>query len=227
MTSDNLNRHNVLEHDASLRQVHGPIIFHSPYPLPDCAYSLYITYSPDRCTYQGSSKLIPSTSRLDAFFGNNHVFNSDIFDETRSYWTGPVLDADMLANGKLARQVTSKAFNPNYTFTSTTEAFSLGEVAAPIIAFGDMKAGTVNRTLVEYFFGEIKPRSRLMRCFETLTILLENERLPFELGWHTREQAISQEDVQGVSDMIANATSLITGEGSSPETRRRDLHGSF
>ena len=93
-------------------------------------------------------------SRLDAFFGNNHVFNQETFDETRRYWTGPVLDANMLANGKLARQVTSKAFNPDYTFTSTTEAFSLGEVAAPIIAFGDMKAGTVNRTLVEYFFGK-------------------------------------------------------------------------
>ena len=61
----------------------------------------------------------------------------------------------MLANGKLARQVTSKAFNPNYTFTSTTEAFSLGEVAAPIIVFGDMKAGTVDRSFVEYFFGEL------------------------------------------------------------------------
>ena len=94
------------------------------------------------------------SSRLDAFFGNNHVFNQEIFDETRSYWTGPVLNANMLASGKLARQVTSKAFNPDYTFTSTTEAFSLGEVATPIIAFGDMKAGTVNRTLVEYFFGK-------------------------------------------------------------------------
>jgi hypothetical protein len=61
----------------------------------------------------------------------------------------------MLANGKIARQVESRAFNPKYTFTASTEEFSLGEVAAPIIVFGDMTAGTVNRTLIEYFFGKM------------------------------------------------------------------------
>lgn len=60
----------------------------------------------------------------------------------------------MLANGKLARQISSRAYNPTYTFTSNTEDFSLGEVSAPIIAFGDMDTGLVNRTLVEYFFGK-------------------------------------------------------------------------
>lgn len=59
----------------------------------------------------------------------------------------------MLANSKIARQIDSKAFNPDYTFTSSVEQFSLGEVAAPIIAFGDLQSMTVNRTLVEYFFG--------------------------------------------------------------------------
>jgi hypothetical protein len=110
-TLDNLNRHNVLEHDASM-------------------------------------------SREDAAFGNNHVFNQTIFDTTTQFWTGPILDANMLANGKLFRQIVSKSTNPNYTFTTTTEAFSLGEVAAPIIIFGDMAAGTVNRTLIQYFFGK-------------------------------------------------------------------------
>ncbi|KAJ9137853.1 Cloroperoxidase [Pleurostoma richardsiae] len=159
-TLDHLNRHNVLEHDASL-------------------------------------------SRSDAFFGNNHVFNQTIFDETRAYWTGPVLDANMLANGKLARQVSSKAYNPTYTFTSTTEQFSLGEVAAPIIAFGDMASGTVNKTLVEYFF--------------------ENERFPTELGWSRKTSVVSLEDVNGVAQMISNATNLIT-PSSTTTARRRDLH---
>lgn len=62
----------------------------------------------------------------------------------------------MLANGKVFRQVVSKGFNPNYTFTTTTQAFSLGEVAAPIIVFGNMSSVTVNRTFVEYFFGRFK-----------------------------------------------------------------------
>ncbi|KAK1457800.1 hypothetical protein CMEL01_15783 [Colletotrichum melonis] len=162
-TLDQLNVHNVLEHDASL-------------------------------------------SRTDAAFGNNHIFNQSIFDESRAYWTKDTLDAQQLANSKLARQVTSRAFNPNYTFTATVENFSLGEVAAPIIVFGDMTAGTVNKTLVEYFF--------------------QNERLPAELGWVKKENAVTQEDILKVVEMIRNATVLTTGGAAEAPHKRmiRDLH---
>ncbi|KIW56940.1 hypothetical protein PV05_05552 [Exophiala xenobiotica] len=103
-TLDQLNRHNVLEHDASM-------------------------------------------SRLDAYFGNNH--------------TEDILDTKQLANGKLIRQINSRTVNPSYTFTETIEAFGLGEVAAPIIVFGSFDTATVNRTIVEFFFG--KKRSRQKR----------------------------------------------------------------
>ncbi|KAB8236469.1 peroxidase family protein [Aspergillus alliaceus] len=160
-TLDQLNKHNLLEHDASL-------------------------------------------SRTDAYFGNNYVFNDTIFEETKKYWTGPILDANMLANSKVARQIESKAFNPTYTFTSTMEQFSLGEVAAPIIAFGDMQHGKVNRSLVEYFF--------------------KNERFPTELGWKRREKIVGQSDIMGVTQMIANATNLITPANRARAESRRDLH---
>ncbi|RAH68401.1 peroxidase family protein [Aspergillus aculeatinus CBS 121060] len=164
-TLDQLNQHNILEHDASL-------------------------------------------SRSDAYFGNNHIFNASIFAQTRKYWTGPTLDAAMLANGKLARQVESKAFNPTYTFTARTQEFSLGEVAAPIIAFGDMGTGRVNRSLVEYFF--------------------EHERLPVELGWHTRGEAVGVEEVNAVAEMIRNATGLITpSEVAVGSGKKRDLHSGW
>ncbi|PKS07921.1 hypothetical protein jhhlp_006531 [Lomentospora prolificans] len=149
------------------------------------------------------------TLRTDAFFGDNHVFNQTVFDSARQYWTKPVIDAQQLANSKLARQIESRAFNPNYTFSAMAEEFSLGEVAAPIIAFGNMETGTVNRTLVEYFF--------------------ENERLPTELGWSKRNETVTQQGVQSVAEMIRAATSLITGsrETSSETSRKakiRDLH---
>ncbi|KAF2016215.1 Cloroperoxidase [Aaosphaeria arxii CBS 175.79] len=167
-TLDHLNRHNVLEHDASL-------------------------------------------SRTDAFFGNNHIFNQSVFDTTKSYWTAPLLTAQMLANSKLARQIESRAFNPNYTFSKTTEEFSLGEVAAPVIAFGDMQKGTVDRALVEYFF--------------------ENERLPEVLGWSKKNQTIGLQDILNVVTIIRNATSLFTGAPGSDDSphgnNRRDLHAAF
>lgn len=114
LRSDHLNRHNVLEHDASL-------------------------------------------SRTDDFFGSNHAFNQTIFDQTRRYWPEPVITTTHMANAKIARQVESKSFNPEYRFTQDVENFSLGEMAAPFIAFGDLEEATVNRTLVEYFFRECRP----------------------------------------------------------------------
>ncbi|VUC29946.1 unnamed protein product [Clonostachys rosea] len=168
-TLDHLNRHNVLEHDASL-------------------------------------------SRTDAYFGNNHIFNQTIFDETRSYWVGPVIDANLFASSKLARQVSSKAFNPTYTFTTTTEEFSLGEVAAPFIAFGDLDSMKVPKNLVEYFF--------------------MNERLPTELGWSKKTEVITLDIITDAANAIRNATSLFTPSASEAIVRRHigrtgDLHGPF
>jgi len=110
-TLEQLNVHNVLEHDASL-------------------------------------------SRTDAAFGNNHVFNQTIFDTSKAWWIDETVTAKQLAHSKIFRQLVSSASNDNYTFSASTEEFSLGEVAAPIIAFGDVKAGTVSRELMVYFFGK-------------------------------------------------------------------------
>ncbi|KAG9524061.1 Cloroperoxidase, partial [Aureobasidium melanogenum] len=149
-----LNRHNVLEHDASL-------------------------------------------SRMDAYYGNNHIFNPEVFATTTRHWINETLTAEMLANSKLARMIESRAFNPTYSFTETNEQFSLGEVAAPIIAFGDIAAVTVDRELVVYLF--------------------EHERLPFELGWQRKNETVTLQDILNSVEAIKNATSLLTTEASSKQ----------
>ncbi|KAL4877058.1 Peroxidase, family 2-domain-containing protein [Aspergillus karnatakaensis] len=151
-TLDHLNRHNVLEHDASLSR-------------PDAT---------------------PNTNSTTA-----NLFNATIFAQTTSLWTDAVLTPAMLANSKIYRQIISKAFNPEYTFTETTEQFSLGEVAAPIIVFGDLESATVERGVIEYFF--------------------RNERLPTELGWKKKEDVVQLEDVLRISGIIAQAAGLLTG----------------
>jgi hypothetical protein len=160
-TLEQLNVHNVLEHDASL-------------------------------------------SRTDAAFGSNHIFNETVFNTSRVYWTADVVTAEMMANAKLFRQIESRAYNPDYTFSNTTEAFSLGEMAAPIIAFGDIYEFTVPKNLMEYFF--------------------LNERLPTELGWSRKEHVMSVEDIMSVSAAIGKATSLFTGSAESAKLRRGDFH---
>jgi hypothetical protein len=97
---------------------------------------------------------------MDAYYGNNHLFNPATFASSKSFWTTSLLSAQQLANSKLARQIDSRAYNPTYTFTATMEQFSLGELAAPIIAFGDSEKGTADRALVEYFFGKSVLRLR-------------------------------------------------------------------
>lgn len=144
-----------------------------------------------------------SLSRADDYLGSNRIFNETVFNESRAYWTAEILTPDMLANSKIARQINSKAFNPQYKFTSKTEQFSLGEIAAPIIAFGNSTSGEVNRTLVEYLF--------------------LNERLPIELGWKKSEEEISLDDIMRVTRMISKAASLITPSTVSKSHIRMEL----
>jgi len=91
-----------------------------------------------------------SLTRTDAYFGNNDIFNETVYNASRQWWTDETVTAKHLAHSKLFRQIESRASNPDYTFSASTEDFSLGEVAAPIIAFGDMGAGTVDRALMDY-----------------------------------------------------------------------------
>jgi len=140
---DNLSRHNILEHDASL-------------------------------------------SRGDFYFGDDHTFNQTIFDQTRSYWTAPVVDVQMAANARLARVHTSNATNPTFTLTTTGREFSFGESAAYILVLGDRVTGTVTRSWVEYLF--------------------EHERLPLQLGWKRRREIISTSDLITLLERVVNAT---------------------
>ncbi|THV83693.1 Cloroperoxidase [Aureobasidium pullulans] len=146
-----------------------------------------------------------SLSRMDAYYGNNHIFNPEAFATSTRYWTDETLTANMLANSKLARMIESRAFNPNYTFTANNEQFSLGEVAAPFIAFGNTTSVTVPRDLVLYFF--------------------KHERLPHELGWSKKNETMTLEDILNVVSSIRNATSLLTPESASNQTADGESHG--
>jgi len=92
-------------------------------------------------------------SRGDFYFGDDHSFNQTIFDETRSYWTGSVINVQKAANARLARVKTSNATNPTFSLTPLGTQFSFGETAAYILVLGDRVSGTVAKMRVEYLFG--------------------------------------------------------------------------
>lgn len=78
-----------------------------------------------------------------------------------------------MANSKMARQLQSKANNPTYRFTNTTDAFSTGEMLAPFIAFGDREAVTVDKERVEYFFS----KSGLSQKFRMYLLTVNFQRM--------------------------------------------------
>lgn len=95
-----------------------------------------------------------SNSRQDFYFGNVQPFNQTVFDQTRSFWTDPIVDIQMGANALVARQATSKATNPTFNLSEIGTVFAYAETAAYIIVLGDKVSGTVERDMVEYLFGK-------------------------------------------------------------------------
>lgn len=94
-------------------------------------------------------------SRADYYWTHDsHSFNQTVFDETRSYWKGPTIDVVEAAASRIARVHTSQATNPDYAMSDLGGSFSVGETAAYIIVLGDYVSGTVQKSFVEYLFGE-------------------------------------------------------------------------
>jgi hypothetical protein len=84
------------------------------------------------------------------------VFNHTVFEETKSHWTGDIVDIKMAANARAGRIKTSQATNPTYEMSDLGNAFTFGESAAYVVFLGDQK-GSANRTWLEFWFGKQPP----------------------------------------------------------------------
>jgi hypothetical protein len=56
--------------------------------------------------------------------------------------------------------------------------------------------------------------------------MTENERLPSGLGWTKKADVVNLEDITRISDIIRNATGLLTASVPAA-ARRRGLHSGF
>ena len=52
-------------------------------------------------------------------------------------------------------------------------------------------------------------------------VVIENERLPHELGWRRKNETVMLKDILDVVDVISNATSLLTMD----TTERKSVEG--
>jgi hypothetical protein len=112
---------------------------------------------PFKCRFEFIERIVdmdPRSSRSDKFFTDDAVtFNATVYNQTRAYWTGDLIDIQMVANARLARMVDSVKYNPKFALSELAGAFSAGEGAGYMLVFGNKTAKTARRDFVEYFFG--------------------------------------------------------------------------
>ncbi|KAI0204297.1 Cloroperoxidase [Astrocystis sublimbata] len=116
-----------------------------------------------------------SLSRQDAFFGQWSRFNQTVWDWTKTFYTGDILDVQMVANSRAQRQMRSNLTNPDYKLSNLGYSFSLGENSAILSILGDKKTQTCPLAFVDFLFSK--------------------EKLPYELGWNKPKEPISLNDL--------------------------------
>ncbi|KAI2793986.1 hypothetical protein POX_a00576 [Penicillium oxalicum] len=147
------------------------------------------TFSLDDLSHHNILEHDASLSRRDYYDGDDHSFDSATFDQTRSYWKEPMIDVRQAAQARQARVDTSNATNPTFSLSDAAKKTTFIESSAYMLAFGDKKAGSVQKAYIEYFF--------------------QNERLPTELGWQRNNEEITAADLNSMSQKLAIATQEI------------------
>jgi hypothetical protein len=90
------------------------------------------------------------------FTGDAVGFNATVYNKTRAYWTGDIIDIQMVANARLARMIDSVKCNPKFALSELAGDFSAGEGAGYMLVFGNKTEKRARRDLVEYFFGRCR-----------------------------------------------------------------------
>ncbi|RAL58542.1 hypothetical protein DID88_003990 [Monilinia fructigena] len=189
----NFTEHNVvngLNHGLNFNRSLGAVMFQQAIPASP-NYPNATSFTLADLNVHGVLEHDASLSRQDAYFGNNHVFDKKIFKTSKAWWPNDTITGQQFIDAKLYRQIVSRNTNPTYSFSSTVEAFSIGELVAPVVAFGDKHEITANRSLVLSW--------------------IENERLPTALGWHKPTEEITMDDILSVASALSSHVSLLTG----------------
>jgi hypothetical protein len=77
-----------------------------------------------------------------------------VYNQTRTYWTGDLIDIQMAANARLARMIDSVKYNPQFALSELATEFSAGEGAGYMLVFGNKTEKMTRRDFVDYFFGK-------------------------------------------------------------------------
>ncbi|KAK2784806.1 hypothetical protein FQN52_008891 [Onygenales sp. PD_12] len=109
-----------------------------------------------------------SLSRDDIYFGDNHSFDSDIWQSVVDFFgEADRVNFTAAAKARLNRIETQRERNPDFTFNAKNLVISYTETAQYLSVFGDPETGNPRVDWVRIFF--------------------EEERLPYKEGWRPTE----------------------------------------
>lgn len=95
-----------------------------------------------------------SLSRGDIYFGDDHTFNTTIWDATASKFTGPLIDFPTAALAHNFAQANAAAINPTFNLSATLMYFSYIESALYLSAFANGTNDTAVTEWVGYMFSK-------------------------------------------------------------------------
>ncbi|KAM3422724.1 Ubiquitin-conjugating enzyme E2 J1 [Cercospora zeina] len=114
-----------------------------------------------------------SLSRQDDFFGDDHDFNNDIWQQTLSFFDGRTMTSLLDAAEAIAgRTADSHARNPEFVYGLREFVLRYGETGLYLQTMGGNDLDGVTR-------------------LDWVQSLFEQERLPFDLGWRPRAEPIT------------------------------------
>ncbi|KAI0537565.1 Chloroperoxidase [Xylaria digitata] len=116
-----------------------------------------------------------SLSRQDAYFGQWSRFNQTVWNWTMQYYTGDVLDVQMVANSRAQRHMRSNLTDPAYSLSEVGYQFSVAENAAILSILGDKVTQTCPKKFADFLF--------------------TREELPYSIGWKKPDVPISLTDL--------------------------------
>ncbi|KAM0699768.1 hypothetical protein Q7P36_000771 [Cladosporium allicinum] len=105
-----------------------------------------------------------SLSRRDAYFGDDHTFNQDTFNQVLAYYEGmEETSIPVASKARYNRIETARSEDPEFIYGVRQLVLSTGETALYLSTMGDPTTGVAPVKYVKSLF--------------------EKERLPYELGW--------------------------------------------
>ncbi|KAH9211757.1 Chloroperoxidase [Leptodontidium sp. 2 PMI_412] len=142
------------------------------------------TFNLDDINTHGIIEHDGSLSRNDIYFGDNHSFNSTIWNSVAAFFTNKTISLATAKSARSSRLAAAAAVNPAFNMSASDVQFSSIETALYLTVFADPDVTSEART-------------------EWVDVLFAKERLPYEEGWRRSQVQLTPAGILGLAAQVA------------------------